>query len=420
MIAECHLRRSRCRAVAVLRVGSLDPPFADQRGDAVIEPQHVGIHRDIVVVAMDPELHKNIALILDFIRDHMTHFVDIDAERNQRRRHVNLVERAGHGILAADCRDAEAELRVVGAEQRRERLTPSFRVLAHSAEIFLEGKMHLLPAAARRDHLRNRLRDCVDRAVIRTPGGQVRVKPIAHHRDHIGVPVMHRELRHHGLRLRHLILAAIRHVHRCRADRGIEHLNQPPLRAGVEIRQLCHEGAGKIIAVCPQNLVHGGAGDFFEIIVLSGGRLDLHGALLMRAVGVKERAADIDHILPAPGQNQIRFLRHNRERRCFQIFFCRIGEKLIPVLRRHDDRHALLGLGDGKLSSIKALILFRNQIKIHPESVRKLSDCDGDPARAKIIALLDHVRDLRPAEQALQLPFRGRVTLLNLSAAGGE
>ena len=140
----------------------------------------------------------------------------------------------------------------------------------------------------------------------------------------------------------------------------------------------------------------------------------------MRAVCVEEGAADIDDILAAPGQNQIWFLRHDRERRCLQILLRRIGEELIPVLRRHDDRHALLGLGDGKLRSIKTLILFRNQVKIHPESVRKLSDRDGDTSRAEVIALLDHVRGLRPAEQTLQLPLRRRIALLDLRAAGGE
>ncbi len=48
-----------------------------------------------------------------------------NGERNERGRNVDMLERAAHGVLSADRRDAQIGLRLERAQKRRERLPPT-------------------------------------------------------------------------------------------------------------------------------------------------------------------------------------------------------------------------------------------------------------------------------------------------------
>lgn len=51
------------------------------------------------------------------------------------------------------------------------------------------------------------------------------------------------------------------------------------------------------------------------------------------------------------------------------------------------------------------------------QPVRQFADCNGNAARAEIIAPPDQAGNLRVAEQPLDFPFLGRVALLHLCTA---
>ena len=62
-------------------------------------------------------------------------------EGNERGRYVHVIERAGHGVLAADGRETQVLLRGVCAEQGGQRFAEALRVLAETLEVFLEGQV---------------------------------------------------------------------------------------------------------------------------------------------------------------------------------------------------------------------------------------------------------------------------------------
>lgn len=128
--------------------------------------------------------------------------------------------------------------------------------------------MQFIPAAAGRDDLRNGLRDRINRAVIRAPARQIRIKAVAHHRYCLRLAVMNRYLRNHRLGLRALVFSAVRHVDRRSSDGGVEHLDKSLLRAGVEIGELCLECVREIGIILLQDFIHLRTGDFLEIIVI--------------------------------------------------------------------------------------------------------------------------------------------------------
>lgn len=62
--------------------------------------------------------------------------------------------------------------------------------------------------------------------------------------------------------------------------------------------------------------------------------------------------------------------------------------------------------------------IFRDFIKIYIKAVCKLADGDGNTACAKVVAALNHLRNLFVAEKPLNFSFRGWITLLHLCTAG--
>ena len=138
----------------------------------------------------------------------------------------------------------------------------------------------------------------------------------------------------------------------------------------------------------------------------------------MCSVGIKESTGNVHNCLSSPVQHQIRLLRHNRYRSCLQVFLGCITKEFLFVLRRNNNCHSLLRLGNRKLRSVEAFVLLGHKIQIYIQTIRQLSDGNGNTARTEIIALLDQMRNLGSAEQSLELSFRRSISLLNLSAAG--
>ena len=66
---------------------------------------------------------------LEFGGDDLPHLPRRHREGDERGRNVDVFEGAAHGVLAADGSDAEIELRLERAEERRERLAPALGIV---------------------------------------------------------------------------------------------------------------------------------------------------------------------------------------------------------------------------------------------------------------------------------------------------
>ena len=406
-VSEGHLRDSLGDAVALHRVG------ADHlaRADIVVKLRVLILQvrpvRHAVGIHLHRKDHQLVACLLELRRDHGLAGSDIHREAHQRRRDIDLVEGSGHGVLAADGSKAQLHLRLVRAQQRREGLAPAEGLLiVHSAEVLLEGKVDLSPVAAGSSDLRHGIRHREGRAVEGTPLGEIRVEAVAHHGDGVGLAAQDRQLRDHGLGLGHLVGAAVGHGHRAGADGAVEHLHQTLLRADVQVLQ----------GVKPLRT------DIGDLLLLKGTlrlhrHLHLDLRLLMGAVGVQERAADVDDGLASPVHHKTRALSDHCHRDRGQILLVGVCQELVHVLRVDDAGHTLLGLGDGDLRAVQARILLRDLVEVDVEARCQLADGDRNAAGAEVVALLDEQADLRSPEHALQLPLGGRVALLDLSAA---
>ena len=62
--------------------------------------------------------------------------------------------------------------------------------------------------------------------MIWAPGGQIRVKSIAHHRHGVCLAILYRNFGNHALCLGKLILTAVWHKYASGSDRTVEHLNE--------------------------------------------------------------------------------------------------------------------------------------------------------------------------------------------------
>ena len=86
---------------------------------------------------MDAQHHVPGALELGAHR--MVDRTDSRREAHERRRNVEVLEAARHGVLAANGAHAQVDLGHERAEQRRGGLTPALGDVAQRTEILLEG-----------------------------------------------------------------------------------------------------------------------------------------------------------------------------------------------------------------------------------------------------------------------------------------
>ena len=198
----------------------------------------------------------------------------------------------------------------------------------------------------------------------------------------------------------------MRHEYGAGADGAVKHLHKPLLGADIQIAQRI-EPCG--FYVC--NLVSAEQG------VCVGRDLHFHIRLLVRAVCIEERSGEIYDLFSSPDQDKSRFFRDNGNLRRLQIFLCGVSHELIHILRIYNNRHALLGFGDGDLRPVKTGIFLRNFIQFNAKTVRQLADGYGHAARAEVVALLDEAAYFLAAEQTLDLALCRRIPFLYFRAA---
>ncbi len=187
MIAEGHLSCCGSGAVSICRIGSGNMTVADQLGHLAVKLKYILVNRYVELILVDPDLYQYISFSLQFRCDHIGKLCHVYRKGNQGRRYIYVIEGTGHGILAADAGQAVSNLGIISTQQSGEGLAPTLRILGHSAEVFLECEMQLFIVTACCHDLGNRLCHCINRAVIRAPGREIRIKSIAHHGDGIGL-----------------------------------------------------------------------------------------------------------------------------------------------------------------------------------------------------------------------------------------
>ena len=362
-VAEGHLADGGHDAFAVQRVRGYDPSRLDIFKEFAVQILCLGIIRQIVRILVDSQKDQFIACFFQLRRDDRLIAGHVHREGHQRGRHVDIVEGTGHAVLAADGRQAEAQLRAVRAQQSREGLAPAVRIFRHPAEILLECETDLPIVAAGSHDPGHRFQHCVDCAVVRGPAGQVRIEPVAHHGHGVGLSFQHRQLRHHGLGLGELVFPAVGHEYAARADGAVKHLHQAFLGAYVQVFQ----------RVQPR-LPHVAHFSSLKIFLRLGGHIHRHSRLLMGSVGIQERAGDIDDLFSSPFQHQPGGLGHFRHAYGLQVLFLGVPHELVHIRGVHHHGHTLLGLGDGDLRPVQSRVFLRYFIQIHHQAVRQLSD----------------------------------------------
>ena len=125
----------------------------DEVCDLVPDVLHGDVVRRAVLIVRRVEEVDRMAGFLELGRDQTGSVLRRDSEGNERGRYVHVIERAAHGVLAADGREAQVLLRVIRAEQGGQRLAEALRVLAQTLEVFLKGQVCGLEIAACCDEL---------------------------------------------------------------------------------------------------------------------------------------------------------------------------------------------------------------------------------------------------------------------------
>ena len=183
-----------------------------------------------------------VARFLQLRRGDAVDVTDGRREGHERGRHVQVLERAGHGVLAADGAHPEIDLGHERAEHRRHGLAPALGILAQLLEVLLEGEVHVRPLEAGGHELRHRIEHGHVGAGIGVVGRKIRVEAPGQARDRRGLAAEHRQLRHHGERRGELAGAAEGHEHRGRADGGVEALHKTLVRRAVDVAHERCEG----------------------------------------------------------------------------------------------------------------------------------------------------------------------------------
>ena len=142
--------------------------------------------------------------------------------------------------------------------------------------------------------------------------------------------------------------------------------------------------------------------------------------MLVGAVGVEELAGEVGNGLPLPGHDHAGLLGDHGHAVGLQVLGLGELDKLVCVLGGDHYGHTLLGLGDGQLGAVQAVVLLADGVEVDLQAISQLTNGNRNAACAKVVAALDEAGDLGVTEQSLDLALLGGVTLLHLGGHGGQ
>ena len=334
--------------------------------------------------------------------EHLARFQRRDGKGDERGRHIEIEERAGHGVLAADGGSAELKLGVHRAEQGGKGLAPALRLGTQLLEKLLEGEVGFLVVGTGGNELRHR---GVDRVVCADVGIGTRLLRVAAPGHDAGlIRLLTGQDREHGshrLRGGALRPAAVRHQDRARADGAVKALHETAAggaaEAGGHLAQGAEAGLRQRRAILARHA---------------------HTGVLDSAVGVEEGTAEVGDDRTVPLHDHAGVLGDDGHLIRLEVFRLGGADEGICVLGGNDHGHALLRFGDGKLRAVETVVLLAHGIQIDAQTVGQLADGHADAARAEVVAALDEAGHVAVAEQALDLALLGRVALLHLGGHG--
>ena len=402
-VSESHLRR-----------GHRDAAVSDRfhRGNATacgLGVQEIGVRFEnlrvghAVRIRRDVEEEQRVALVFPILADGFGGFSGRDGEGNERRRDVQLAEGAAHGIFAADGTEAERALHRVSAEKGRDGFPVTFR-RREFLEIFLEREVGAPPIRTERGEAGDGEQNGIGRAVEGAPRGELGIVAVRHEARGVRRAVAQRNLGDHAVCGRLLQAAAVGHEDGRGANRPVEALGETFLG---RVFQFLHFGKPSV--------AHRGNGGRGRFDVFWRG--DVSAFRPRGAVRIEEGAADIDNRIALPMHDEASFVRDARDDGRFQIFFGGVADEGVRIGGFHDDGHAFLRFGNGKLRAVQPFIFLRNFIEIDVDAVREFADRDGYAACAEIIAAQDETRHFAATEETLDFALGERISFLHFRAA---
>ena len=148
--------------------------------------------------------------IFKFSRNKFVRIFGSNSKWNKSRDDINIFKCPAHTVFTAYRGNLKPLLSLQSTEQRRKRLSPSFRIILSSFEILLECKIHFFSWAACGNKLRDTLGNRADRASERRFFKYFRWKTVRHH-GRRGTILSHcRKLSSHYLLRRKLAFTAVR------------------------------------------------------------------------------------------------------------------------------------------------------------------------------------------------------------------
>ena len=339
--------------------------------------------------------------LLELGGEHLTRLDGRDGEGDQRGGHVQIVEGARHGVLAADGGAAQLQLGVQGPQQGGEGLAPAGGLVPQLLKELLEGQIGLPVVRAGGHQLGYGGVDRVLCPLVGVGGQGLGVAAPGHDAGLAGLLLrLHGEEGGHDLGRGALGLAAEGHEHAARADGAVKPLGEAA--AGGALQAGGH-------------LPQGGEGR-----PLRGGVRLGHGhpGVLGRAVGVEEGPGQAGHGLAPPGHDHAGLRRDRGHRVGLQVLPGGGGQQGVHVRRGHHHGHALLGLGDGQLGAVQAVVLLAHRVQVDGQAVSQLADSHAHAAGAEVVAPLDEAGDGGVAEETLELALLRGVALLHLAGHG--
>ncbi len=194
----------------------------------------LGYIRQEISIALDAQESHGVSGALELGADDLVGLGGADRECHQGGGHIQLVEAAGHGVLAAYGRRAELELGAQRAQQCRQGLAPALRLAAQAFKVFLEAHPGLADIAAGGGDAGIGLDHGIQRAVVGTPGAEIGVIAMTHNRAGIAAALLQGQLSHHGLVGSEAFFAAQCMYDCASAGAGVKALDQPFLRAYIQ------------------------------------------------------------------------------------------------------------------------------------------------------------------------------------------
>ena len=284
------------------------------------------------------------------------------SEADQSRRNVELaglvLKRAAHGILATDGAGTQVDLGHESAQDGCRGLAPALGLGAQALEVLLEGEIGALVFKAGSHELGDGLDHGQVGARKLVGLHQVGVEAPCHSARRGGLAV-HGELGNHGRARGELRLAAKGHEHGCGTDGGVEALGKALVGGNVEVGDERGHALGKRGAG-PAGLPHAAGAHVGDLV-------------LGCTVGVEELTGQVDDGDTVPGHAHARLGGNLGDNGRLEVLLGGVAHELLDVTVGDGAGHTLLGLGDGELGAVQAVVLLGHGVQVDIQAVGKLA-----------------------------------------------